>query len=81
MPITVGGGVRSVADFRELLLNGADKVSVNTAAVEMPSLIDEASAAFGAQCVVLSIDYRRGPDGRDRVCTRGGQTAAFGRPG
>src|SRR5262245_46626372 len=76
MPITVGGGIRSVADFRELLLNGADKVSVNTAAVETPSLIDDACAAFGAQCVVLSIDYRREPDGRHRVYTRGGKTAA-----
>lgn len=73
MPITVGGGVRSVADFRRLLLNGADKVSINTAAVEAPDLIHEASAVFGAQCVVLSIDYRQDADGRYSVWSRGGK--------
>lgn len=73
MPFTVGGGVRSVADFVTLLSNGADKVSINTAAVETPKLIDEASAALGAQCVVLSIDYRRTADGLYRVWTRGGR--------
>jgi imidazole glycerol-phosphate synthase subunit HisF len=72
MPFTVGGGVRSVADFVTLLSHGADKVSINTAAVETPGLIREASAALGAQCVVLSIDYRRGAAGRDRVWIRGG---------
>jgi len=75
MPFTVGGGVRSLADFRALLSSGADKVSVNTAAVEQPELIEEASGAFGAQCVVLSIDYRREPDGTRRVYTRGGSQA------
>jgi cyclase len=59
MPFTVGGGVRSIGDFRRLLSNGADKVSVNTAAMQRPELIREASEIFGAQCVVLSIDYRR----------------------
>lgn len=73
MPFTVGGGVRSVADFRTLLSNGADKVSINTAGVENPGLISEASEAFGAQCVVLSIDYRRNPD---RVWIRGGTIEA-----
>lgn len=73
MPITVGGGVRSLADFRNLLSNGADKVSINTAAVETPDLINQASQAFGAQCVVLSIDYRRRQDGTYRVWTRGGK--------
>jgi cyclase len=73
MPITVGGGVRSLADFRKLLSNGADKVSINTAAVETPELINQASEAFGAQCVVLSIDYRRRPDGAYRVWIRGGK--------
>jgi len=73
MPFTVGGGVRSLQDFRNLLSNGADKVSVNTAAVERPELVDDAAGAFGAQCVVLSIDYRRLPDGRDLVFTRGGK--------
>jgi len=73
MPITVGGGVKSVADFRELLSNGADKVSVNTACVEDPDLINKASEVFGAQCVVLSIDYKRSEDGQSRVWTHGGK--------
>ena len=72
MPITVGGGVTSVEDFRELLSNGADKVSVNTACVEDPELINGASGIFGAQCVVLSIDYRRSEHGQYRVWTHGG---------
>lgn len=72
MPLTVGGGVRSIEDFRTLLRSGADKVSINTAAVEAPGLIASASDAFGAQCVVVSIDYRRNPDGRYTVFTRGG---------
>ncbi|ULH16806.1 imidazole glycerol phosphate synthase subunit HisF [Deinococcus sp. KNUC1210] len=59
MPLTVGGGVGSVADFRELLLAGADKISVNSSAVRNPQLIREASDHFGAQCVVLSIDAKR----------------------
>jgi cyclase len=76
MPFTVGGGVRTLADFRTLLSNGADKVSVNTAAVENPQLIREASDAFGAQCVVLSVDYRTRPDGSGwDVFTRGGKEA------
>jgi cyclase len=74
MPFTVGGGVRSLADFRTLLSNGADKVSINTAAVENPELIGEASAAFGAQCVVLSIDYRRMANGDYSVWIHGGRT-------
>ena len=73
MPFTVGGGVRSVADFVTLLSNGADKVSINTAAVEKPDLIDEAAATLGSQCVVLSIDYRRNAGGQYRVWTRGGR--------
>lgn len=63
MPLTVGGGVNSVADFRQLLLAGADKVSVNSSAVRRPELIREASDHFGAQCVVLSIDAKRRPPG------------------
>lgn len=71
MPITVGGGVRSTDDFRLLLSNGADKVSINSAAVEEPSLVRTAADAFGAQCVVVSIDYRI--DGAQRrVWTHGG---------
>ena len=73
MPITVGGGVRSLKDFRALLSNGADKVSLNTAAIMNPDLIDEASRVFGAQCVVLSIDFRRDGMGKPRVWTKGGQ--------
>ncbi|TSA38383.1 MAG: imidazole glycerol phosphate synthase subunit HisF [Porphyromonadaceae bacterium] len=72
MPFTVGGGVRSVEDFRKLLSCGADKVSINTAAVEMPDLINEASEIFGKQCVVVSIDYRMNREGKYRVYTRGG---------
>lgn len=63
IPLTVGGGVRAAEDFDRLLRAGADKVSVNTAALNDPSLLDEASARFGAQCVVLSVDARRCPDG------------------
>jgi imidazole glycerol-phosphate synthase subunit HisF len=59
IPLTVGGGVRSVADMRRLLRAGADKVAVNTAAVQRPELVTECSAAFGAQCVVVAIDARR----------------------
>ena len=73
MPFTVGGGVRSVADFVTLLSNGADKVSINTAAVETPGLIGEAASALGSQCVVLSIDYRRDGLGRYRVWIKGGR--------
>jgi cyclase len=73
MPFTVGGGVRSIEDFRTLLSNGADKVSINTAAVEMPDLINKASDEFGAQCVVLSIDFRRLGGGEYRVFTRCGK--------
>jgi cyclase len=73
MPFTVGGGVKSLEDFRILLAHGADKVSVNTAAIEDPSLIDRAAKVFGAQCVVLSIDYRRDAEGRNRVFKRSGK--------
>jgi len=73
MPITVGGGVRSIKDFRKLLSNGADKVSINTAAVENPEFITEASDIFGAQCVVLSIDYSRKGRKKPRVLINGGR--------
>lgn len=59
MPVTVGGGVRTIADIRALLNAGADKVSINTAAVESPELVLAASARFGAQCIVVAIDARR----------------------
>ncbi|MFP5224365.1 MAG: imidazole glycerol phosphate synthase subunit HisF [Actinomycetota bacterium] len=74
IPLTVGGGVRSVEDVRRLLNAGADKVGINTAAVQRPELITEASAAVGQQCVVLAIDARRTPDGRFEVVTHGGRT-------
>lgn len=72
MPLTVGGGVRSIDDFRTLLLNGADKVSINTAAVRNPALIGEAANIFGAQCVVLSIDCKKNAAGQYKVCTNCG---------
>jgi cyclase len=73
IPLTVGGGIRSVADARKILLSGAEKVSVNTAAVRRPKLISELSEQFGAQAVVLAIDARRNNDGGWNVFTRGGR--------
>lgn len=61
MPLTVGGGVRAVEDIRRLLLAGADKVSVNTAAVQNPGLLSEGAERFGSQCIVLAVDARRTP--------------------
>ncbi|HBT64318.1 MAG TPA: imidazole glycerol phosphate synthase subunit HisF [Ruminococcaceae bacterium] len=63
IPFTVGGGIRSVEDFREVLLCGADKVSINSAAIERPELISEAAEKFGSQCVVVAIDARSHSDG------------------
>jgi imidazole glycerol-phosphate synthase subunit HisF len=75
MPLTVGGGVNSLSDFRSLLLAGADKISVNSAAVRSPGLIREASDHHGAQCVVLSIDAKRRTDGSGwNVYVGGGRT-------
>ncbi|MEE3626136.1 imidazole glycerol phosphate synthase subunit HisF [Nitrospirillum sp. BR 11752] len=73
MPLTVGGGVRAVEDIRKLLLAGADKVSINSAAVSRPEFVREAAQKFGAQCVVVAIDAKRGPDGRWGVYTHGGR--------
>jgi cyclase len=73
IPLTVGGGIRTVADARKILLSGADKVSVNTAAVRRPELIRELSEEFGAQAVVLAIDARRAGAGRWNVYTKGGR--------
>lgn len=73
MPLTVGGGIRAVEDFRAMLLAGADKVSVNTAAIHRPELIREAADAFGSQCVVLAIDAKRTGEGQWRVFTHGGR--------
>jgi len=75
LPLTVGGGIRSVENARELLRAGADKVSLNTAAVERPDLITEVAEAFGCQCVVLAVDARRRAGGGWEVTTHGGRTA------
>jgi cyclase len=73
IPLAVGGGIRSVADARRILMSGADKVTVNTAAVRRPELITELSNEFGAQAVVLAIDARRHSPGGWHVYTRGGR--------
>ncbi|NJM90413.1 MAG: imidazole glycerol phosphate synthase subunit HisF [Hydrococcus sp. RU_2_2] len=73
MPITIGGGIRSIEDFRLLLSHGADKVSINTIAIENPDLIGQASSIFGAQCVVVSIDYKKESDGTYRVWGQSGK--------
>jgi cyclase len=74
MPVTVGGGVRTVEDVRRLLLAGADKVSINTAAVHNPEFVREAAEKFGSQCIVVSVDAKSvGPD-RFEVFTHGGRT-------
>src|SRR5258705_9135728 len=75
MPLTVGGGIRSLADIRTLLRAGADKVSLNTAGLERPALIDEAARAFGSQCIVVAIDALRGGDSW-QVYTHGGRRPA-----
>jgi cyclase len=76
IPLTVGGGIRSVSDARRILLAGADKVSVNTAAVRRPELIRELSQEFGSQAVVLAIDAKRVGPGRWTVYVRGGRDDA-----
>ena len=73
IPLTVGGGIRSVEDAHGILLSGADKVSINTAAVRRPELIHELSQEFGAQAVVLAIDAKRNNRGSWNVFTRGGR--------
>jgi cyclase len=75
MPLTVGGGVRSLADIRALLLAGADKVSINTAAVNRPEFIREAAEKFGSQCIVAAIDAKKAPNGRFEIFTHGGRNA------
>jgi len=78
MPVTVGGGVRAVADIRRLLLAGADKVSINTAAVVRPEFVAEAADKFGNQCIVVAIDAKRvsleGETPRWEIFTHGGRT-------
>jgi cyclase len=74
LPLTVGGGIRSVDDIRNILLAGADKVSLNTAAVLEPELLGQGAERFGSQCIVLAIDARRMESGGWEVFTHGGRT-------
>jgi len=73
MPLTVGGGVRTTEDVRKLLLAGADKVSINTAAVKHPEFVAEAAEKFGRQCIVVAIDAKRAGSGRFEIFTHGGR--------
>lgn len=73
IPFTVGGGIRTVDDFRQILREGADKVAVNSAAIANPTLISDAADKFGSQCVVLAIDAKRRPDGGWNIFKNGGR--------
>lgn len=73
MPLTVGGGIRSVDDMRVMLNAGADKVSINTSAIQRPELVREGAERFGSQCIVVAIDARRRPEGGWTVYTHGGR--------
>ncbi len=75
IPLTVGGGIRTVEDMRQMLSSGADKVSINTAAINNPRLISSGAEKFGSQCIVLAIDAKRDPKHKDRwfVYTHGGR--------
>lgn len=75
LPFAVGGGIRTPADMRSLLLAGADKVSLNSAAVRKPTLLSEGAELFGSQCMILAIDARRNASGRWEVYVDGGRTA------
>jgi len=75
MPLTVGGGVRHIEDIRKLLLAGADKVSINTEAVQNPAIIKEAAEKFGNQCIVVAIDARKVTNGKWEIFTHGGRNA------
>lgn len=75
MPLTVGGGVRKLEDIRKLLSSGADKVSINTAAVQRPGLVAEASVKFGRQCIVVAVDAKATGPNSWEVFTHGGRTA------
>ena len=75
MPLTVGGGIRKIADIRKLLLAGADKVSINTAAVKTPEFVGQAAEKFGSQCIVVSVDAKRTPSGGFEIFTHGGREA------
>ncbi len=73
IPFTVGGGIKSVDDFKILLREGADKISVNSAAIDRPQLISEAADKFGSQCVVVAIDAKKRPDGGWNIYKHGGR--------
>ncbi len=73
MPLTVGGGVRAVDDIRKLLLAGADKVSINTAAIHRPEFVREAAEKFGSQCIVVAVDAKQVSPGRWEIFTHGGR--------
>lgn len=75
LPLTVGGGIRSVKDVRDILLAGADKVSINTAAVLDPSILSTSAEKFGSQCIVLAVDAKRVGSGRWEVYVNGGRKA------
>ena len=74
MPLTVGGGIRTVEDMREMLFAGADKVGVNTSAVNDPDVVSKGAEAFGSQCIVVAIDAKSNGDGTWQVYTHGGRT-------
>ena len=76
MPLTVGGGIRTVEDMSTMLKAGADKISINSAAIATPSLIREGAEKFGSQCIVVSIDAKKTGDGQWRVFTHGGRKEA-----
>ena len=73
IPFTVGGGIRTVDDFKALLREGADKISINSSAINRPELISEAADKFGSQCVVVAIDAKRRPDGGWNIYKNGGR--------
>ncbi|NBV06160.1 MAG: imidazole glycerol phosphate synthase subunit HisF [Proteobacteria bacterium] len=73
IPLTVGGGIRTIEDFHQLLLSGADKVSVNSAAIKNPDLISQAANKFGAQCVIVAIDAKKNSAGNYEIFTHGGR--------
>ena len=75
MPVTVGGGIRTIDDIRSLLLSGADKVAINTAAVESPAFVRKAAEKFGSQCIVVSVDAKSIKPGKFEVFTHGGRKA------
>jgi len=74
LPLTVGGGIRTLEDIRRILLAGADKVSINSAAVQRPILLNEGAERFGSQCIMLAVDAKRLPDGHWEVYVNGGRT-------